>query len=158
MEKRRLPVGIQTLRTIRARNCYYFDKTPHVLRLVEEGSHYFLWRSRYSAAVMIFSITAAKLGMGCPATQAHHIVRETKMGTWQQFPLWDSHGYWYVIQAVGCNVPNAKTGLWVMGARRGRTGGPGVAVDVRCAGSIPWCIRLRAGTENVPETPAVVSA
>ena len=92
MEKCRLPVGIQTLGTIRARNCYYVDKTPHVLRLVEEGSHYFLWRSRYSAAVMIFSITAAKLGMGCPATQAHHIVRETKVGPWRQFPLWDPHG------------------------------------------------------------------
>ena len=46
MEKCRLPVGIQTLGTIRARNCYYVDKTPHVLRLVEEGSHYFLSRPR----------------------------------------------------------------------------------------------------------------
>ena len=41
-----LPVGIQTLGNIRARNCYYVDKTPHVLRLVGEGSHYFLSRPR----------------------------------------------------------------------------------------------------------------
>ena len=46
MEKRSLPVGIQTLGKIRARNCYYVDKTPHVLRLVEEGTHYFLSRPR----------------------------------------------------------------------------------------------------------------
>ena len=46
MERRRLPVGIQTLGNIRARNCYYVDKTPHVQRLVEEGSHYFLSRPR----------------------------------------------------------------------------------------------------------------
>ena len=46
MERRRLPVGIQTLGNIRARNCYYVDKTPHVLRLVEEGTHYFLSRPR----------------------------------------------------------------------------------------------------------------
>ena len=46
MERRRLPVGIQTLGNIRARNCYYVDKTPHVLRLVEEDTHYFLSRPR----------------------------------------------------------------------------------------------------------------
>ena len=46
MERRRLPIGIQSLGNIRARNCYYVDKTPHVLRLVEEGTHYFLSRPR----------------------------------------------------------------------------------------------------------------
>ena len=46
MERRMLPIGIQTLGNIRARNCYYVDKTPHVLRLVEEGTHYFLSRPR----------------------------------------------------------------------------------------------------------------
>ena len=46
MERRRLPVGIQTLGNIRARNCYYVDKTPHVLRLVGEDTHYFLSRPR----------------------------------------------------------------------------------------------------------------
>ena len=46
MERRTVPVGIQTLRNIRARNGYYVDKTPDVLRLVEEGTHYFLSRPR----------------------------------------------------------------------------------------------------------------
>ena len=41
-----LPIGIQTLENIRARNCYYVDKTPHVLRLVGEGKYYFLSRPR----------------------------------------------------------------------------------------------------------------
>ena len=41
-----LPIGIQTLGNIRARNCYYVDKTSHVLRLVGEGTHYFLSRPR----------------------------------------------------------------------------------------------------------------
>ena len=44
--RRKLPIGIQTFRTIREEGCYYVDKTPYVRRLVEEGSHYFLSRPR----------------------------------------------------------------------------------------------------------------
>ena len=44
--KRRLPIGIQTFRTIREEGCYYVDKTAYALRLVEEGAHYFLSRPR----------------------------------------------------------------------------------------------------------------
>ncbi len=44
--KRKLPIGIQTFRTIREEGCYYVDKTAHVGRLVEEGAHYFLSRPR----------------------------------------------------------------------------------------------------------------
>ena len=61
-----------------------------------------------------------------------------------------------MIQAVGCDVPNAKQGLRVMGARRRRMDGPGVTVDTQCAGSILRRIRLRAGVKNVPETPASI--
>ena len=46
MAKRFLPIGIQTFRKLRARNCYYVDKTGYALRLVEEGTHYFLSRPR----------------------------------------------------------------------------------------------------------------
>ena len=46
MTRRRLPIGIQTLRKIREEGCYYVDKTAHVRRLVDEGSHYFLSRPR----------------------------------------------------------------------------------------------------------------
>ena len=46
MVRRLLPIGIQTLREIRERNCYYVDKTGYALRLVEQGKHYFLSRPR----------------------------------------------------------------------------------------------------------------
>ena len=44
--RRRLPIGIQTFRTLRERDCYYVDKTAYVERLLEEGTHYFLSRPR----------------------------------------------------------------------------------------------------------------
>ena len=46
MNRRRLPIGIQTFRTIREENCYYVDKTPYIQRLIDEGTHYFLSRPR----------------------------------------------------------------------------------------------------------------
>ena len=46
MVKRLLPIGIQSFRKLRERNCYYVDKTSYALRLIEEGSHYFLSRPR----------------------------------------------------------------------------------------------------------------
>ena len=36
MERRTLPVGIQSLGEIRRMDCYYVDKTAHVLRLTRE--------------------------------------------------------------------------------------------------------------------------
>ncbi len=44
MTKRRLPIGIQTLRKIREQNCCYVDKTPFIEALVDGGSRYFLSR------------------------------------------------------------------------------------------------------------------
>ena len=44
--RRKLPIGIQTFRTIREDNCYYVDKTAYMARLVAEGTHYFLSRPR----------------------------------------------------------------------------------------------------------------
>ena len=46
MPGRKLPIGIQTLRTIREEGCYYVDKTPYIRRLVDGGTHYFLSRPR----------------------------------------------------------------------------------------------------------------
>ena len=46
MSRRRLPIGIQTFRTLRERECYYVDKTAYVERLLDEGTHYFLSRPR----------------------------------------------------------------------------------------------------------------
>ena len=41
-----LPTGMSSLREIRARDCYYVDKTDHARRLVEGGKYYFLSRPR----------------------------------------------------------------------------------------------------------------
>ena len=44
--RKKLPIGIQTFAEIREDNCYYVDKTPQILRLVDEGKYYFLSRPR----------------------------------------------------------------------------------------------------------------
>ena len=46
MVKHRLPTGIQTFSKLRESDCYYVDKTAYALRLVEEGTHFFLSRPR----------------------------------------------------------------------------------------------------------------
>jgi len=46
MNKKKLPIGIQTFAKIRQDNCYYVDKTPLILKMIEQGSHYFLSRPR----------------------------------------------------------------------------------------------------------------
>ncbi|MFM8445421.1 MAG: AAA family ATPase, partial [Methylococcus sp.] len=46
MTRKKLPIGIQSFRKIREDNYYYVDKIPFALRLIEEGSHYFLSRPR----------------------------------------------------------------------------------------------------------------
>ncbi len=44
--RRQLPIGIQTFRHIRERNCYYVDKTPLIRQMIDQGSYYFLSRPR----------------------------------------------------------------------------------------------------------------
>ena len=46
MPRKKLPIGIQTFAQIREDNYYYVDKTPHILRLIDEGKYYFLSRPR----------------------------------------------------------------------------------------------------------------
>ena len=46
MQRKHLPIGIQTFRKIREGDYYYVDKTGLAARLVETGSHYFLSRPR----------------------------------------------------------------------------------------------------------------
>ena len=46
MNKRKLPIGIQTFRKIREEDCYYVDKTAYIWRLLDEGTHFFLSRPR----------------------------------------------------------------------------------------------------------------
>ena len=46
MTRRKLPIGIQSFRTIREGDFYYVDKTPLMRELVERGRFYFLSRPR----------------------------------------------------------------------------------------------------------------
>ena len=46
MDRRLLPIGIQSFRDIRDQDCYYVDKTGYALRLFREGRYYFLSRPR----------------------------------------------------------------------------------------------------------------
>jgi len=46
MQRKKLPIGIQTFRKIREGDFYYVDKTGFALRLIDEGSHFFLSRPR----------------------------------------------------------------------------------------------------------------
>ena len=46
MDGSSLPIGIQSFRKLRDSNCYYVDKTGYALRMVREGTHFFLSRPR----------------------------------------------------------------------------------------------------------------
>ncbi|OLP08378.1 hypothetical protein BLL52_0328, partial [Rhodoferax antarcticus ANT.BR] len=46
MPRKKLPIGIQSFTKIREDDCYYVDKTALALRLISEGSYYFLSRPR----------------------------------------------------------------------------------------------------------------
>ncbi len=46
ISRRRLPVGYQTFRRLRERNCYYVDKTPLIRQMIDQGDYYFLSRPR----------------------------------------------------------------------------------------------------------------
>jgi len=38
MQRKKLPIGIQTFAKIRGEDYYYVDKTPLAIKLIEEGS------------------------------------------------------------------------------------------------------------------------
>ena len=42
----RLPTGTQSFRKLLQRGCYYVDKNPYALRLIDQGDCYFLSRPR----------------------------------------------------------------------------------------------------------------
>ncbi|MCY3813835.1 MAG: ATP-binding protein [Gammaproteobacteria bacterium] len=46
MQKRKLPIGIQTFRKIREDDYYYVDKSAYLTQLNDEGTHFFLSRPR----------------------------------------------------------------------------------------------------------------
>ena len=57
--RKRLPIGIQTFSTLREEGCYYVDKTPHIERLLDRGSRYFLSRPRrFGKSLLLDTIKA----------------------------------------------------------------------------------------------------
>ncbi len=46
LQRRKLPIGIQTFREIREEGYYYVDMTGMSVQLVNQGKHYFLSRPR----------------------------------------------------------------------------------------------------------------
>lgn len=46
LPRKPLPIGIQSFAKLREKACYYVDKTPFALALIEQGSAYFLSRPR----------------------------------------------------------------------------------------------------------------
>ena len=48
MTRRRLPIGVQTFRTLRESDCYYVDKTAFVERLLHHGTHYATGPERFA--------------------------------------------------------------------------------------------------------------
>ena len=46
LPRKKLPIGIQSFAKLREEDCYYVDKTGLALRLIDEGSYYFLSRPR----------------------------------------------------------------------------------------------------------------
>ncbi|WP_295887418.1 ATP-binding protein [uncultured Thiohalocapsa sp.] len=64
--RKKLPIGIQTFRKIREGGFYYVDKTGFALRLIDEGTHYFLSRPRRFGK-SLFLDTLAELFAGSEA-------------------------------------------------------------------------------------------
>ena len=46
MQRRQLPIGIQSFRRLREKDCYYVDKTTLIAKLIHRGEYYFLSRPR----------------------------------------------------------------------------------------------------------------
>ena len=124
--KRKLPIDIQTIRTIREENHYYVDKTAYARRLVEEGRHYFLSRPRRFGKSLFLDM-----------------LKELFAGSGELFDGLDIHGHWdwsarfpvVRLDFSGGDAarPTARGGDGATGPR-GKTGG----------GSFPVCHRVAA--------------
>ena len=72
LPRRKLPIGIQTFARLREDGCYYVDKTPHILRLIDEGTHYFLSRPRrFGKSLLIDTIAELFEGNAALFTGLH---------------------------------------------------------------------------------------
>ena len=58
MKMKKLPIGIQNTRDILEKDRIYVDKTPFILRLLENGKHYFMSRPRRFGKSLFISTLA----------------------------------------------------------------------------------------------------
>ncbi|MFN4308182.1 AAA family ATPase, partial [Sulfurihydrogenibium azorense] len=60
---KKLPIGIQSFKSIREDNYYYVDKTPFVKKLVDNGKYFFLSRPRrFGKSLFVDTLKQAFLG------------------------------------------------------------------------------------------------
>ncbi|EIC20601.1 ATP-binding protein [Thiorhodovibrio frisius] len=72
MQRKSLPIGIQTFREIREGGHYYVDKTPFALRLIEQGKYYFLSRPRRFGKSLFLDTLAELFSANAPLFEGLH--------------------------------------------------------------------------------------
>ena len=73
MNRRRLPIGIQSFRRLRETGSYYVDKTPLIGELIERGDHYFLSRPRRFGKSLLLDTLHELFAGNEPLFQGLHI-------------------------------------------------------------------------------------
>lgn len=58
MQRKKLPIGIQTFARLREDDCYYVDKTEFARQLINEGAYYFLSRPRRFGKSLFLDVLA----------------------------------------------------------------------------------------------------
>ena len=80
-----LPIGIQSIKKIRAKDCIYVDKTQFALDLIKNGTHYFLSRPRRFGK-SVFVSTLAEIFKGNKALfEGCHIAASNY--DWKPYPV-----------------------------------------------------------------------
>jgi len=82
---KRLPVGIQTFRTLRENDCVYADKTQFVYELIEEGNYFFLSRPRrFGKSLLLDTIAEVFLGN---RSLFHDLWIDSSDYAWERHPV-----------------------------------------------------------------------
>ena len=87
MTRLKLPIGIQTFAKLREEGCYYADKTPFALQLIEQGTHYFLSRPRRFGKSLFIAGLELRFGeywyrLGYPNHEVYRSLINGLLDTW----------------------------------------------------------------------------
>ena len=80
-----LPIGLQSIKKIRAKDCIYVDKTQFALDLIKNGTHYFLSRPRRFGK-SVFVSTLAEIFKGNKALFEGCYIAESNYD-WKPYPV-----------------------------------------------------------------------